>query len=84
MLHHPELLASYWEVLDNSAPTLDSAFGKFRTILYLSIVYAAGCVTLAFGAVSNTDQGIKNFPNMWVHTQLSIFFRFKYGEANSY
>ena len=28
-------------------------------------MYAIGQAVLAFGAVGNGDQGIKNFPNMW-------------------
>ena len=46
------------------AALADSFFGKYRTILYVGIMYAIGQAVLAFGAVGNGDQGIKNFPNM--------------------
>ena len=46
---------------------LDSKFGKVRTIFWLSLVYSLGCIIMSLGAVSNTDEGIKNFPNMYVN-----------------
>ena len=44
----------------------DSFVGKYRTILYVGIMYAFGQAVLSFGAVGNGDEGIKNFPNLWV------------------
>ena len=43
---------------------LDSVFGKFRTIFYLSILYAIGQSILAFGAVSDSEYGIEGLPNL--------------------
>ena len=43
----------------------DSFFGKFRTIFYVSIVYAIGQMVLTLGAVGNTEgdnQGIDGLP----------------------
>jgi len=42
----------------------DSFVGKYRTILWVGIMYAFGQAILSFGAVGNGDEGIKNFPNM--------------------
>ena len=44
--------------------SLDSVFGKFRTIFYLSILYAIGQSILAFGAVSDSEKGIEGLPNL--------------------
>jgi len=46
------------------AALADSVFGKFRTILYLSILYAIGQIILAFGAVPDNPEGIVNMPNL--------------------
>ena len=43
----------------------DSFFGKFKTILYLSIVYAIGEVVLTIGSIGDTEEGnegIKGLP----------------------
>ena len=46
------------------AALADSVFGKYRTILYIGILYAIGQGVLSFGAVGNGEEGIKDFPNM--------------------
>ena len=43
----------------------DSFFGKFKTILYLSIVYAIGEAVLTVGSIGNTkdgNEGIEGLP----------------------
>ena len=35
----------------------DSFFGKFKTILYLSLIYAIGEVILTVGSIGNTENG---------------------------
>ena len=35
----------------------DSFFGKFKTILYLSIVYTIGEVVLTVGSMGNSEDG---------------------------
>ena len=35
----------------------DSFFGKYRTIFYISLVYALGQMILTLGAIGNTDEG---------------------------
>ena len=46
------------------ATLADSFVGKYRTILYIGIVYAIGQAVLAFGAVGNGTKGIPGFKNM--------------------
>ena len=43
----------------------DSFFGKYRTIFYISLVYAVGQIVLTLGAVGDTtegNQGIEGLP----------------------
>lgn len=40
----------------------DSFFGKYRTIFYVSIVYAVGQVVLTIGAVGDSEEGIPGLP----------------------
>lgn len=43
----------------------DSSFGKFRTILYVSLVYALGQIILSVGAIGDkteANDGIKGLP----------------------
>uniref|UniRef100_A0A0K2T106 Oligopeptide transporter 1 n=1 Tax=Lepeophtheirus salmonis TaxID=72036 RepID=A0A0K2T106_LEPSM len=40
----------------------DSFFGKFRTIFYISILYAIGQVVLTIGAIGNGAEGIPGLP----------------------
>ena len=35
----------------------DSFFGKYRTIFYISLVYALGQIVLTLGAVGDTSEG---------------------------
>ena len=46
------------------AAMADSGFGKYRTILYIGMLYAIGQAVLALGAVGNGEEGIQDFPNM--------------------
>jgi len=46
------------------AALADSFVGKYRTILYIGIVYTIGQGVLAFGAVGNGPDGINGFKNM--------------------
>ena len=48
------------------AALADSYVGKYRTILYVGILYAIGQAILAFGAVGNGPEGIEGFQNMSV------------------
>ncbi|XP_023320404.1 peptide transporter family 2 isoform X2 [Eurytemora carolleeae] len=54
------------------AALADSVFGKFRTIFYLSILYAIGQSILAFGAVSDSEYGIEGLPNLAI-SSIGIF-----------
>ena len=40
----------------------DSFFGKFRTIFYVSILYAIGQIVLTVGAIGNSEEGIPGLP----------------------
>jgi dipeptide/tripeptide permease len=40
----------------------DSFLGKFKTIFYISIIYAIGQITLSMGAVPDTEMGIPGMP----------------------
>ena len=46
------------------AAMADSGFGKYRTILYIGMLYAIGQGVVALGAVGNGEEGIQDFPNM--------------------
>ena len=46
------------------AALADSRFGKYRTILYIGMLYAIGQAVLALGAVGSGEDGIPDFPNM--------------------
>ena len=45
------------------AALADSFVGKYRTILYIGIMYAIGQAILSLGAVGRGEGGIENFPN---------------------
>ena len=54
----------------------DSFVGKFRTIFYISIIYALGQIILTIGAIgdtSNGNEGISGLPAEYGH--LNIFNR---------
>ncbi|KAK7882495.1 hypothetical protein WMY93_028669 [Mugilogobius chulae] len=57
------------------ATIADSWLGKFKTIVYLSIVYAAGQIAMAVSAVHDiTDQDRNGIPdNLTFHVVLSMF-----------
>lgn len=61
ILYHTFIFLSYFTSLFG-AFLADSFLGKFRTIFYISIIYAIGQAILAFGAVPNTEDGIKDLP----------------------
>ena len=46
------------------AALADSFVGKYRTILWVGILYCIGQAILAFGAVGNGPEGIEGFKNM--------------------
>ena len=56
MLYHGFNFLCYFTPL-LGAIIADSFFGKFKTILYLSIVYAIGEVILTVGAIGDTENG---------------------------
>lgn len=40
----------------------DSFFGKFRTIFYISMVYAIGQIVLTVSAIGDSEEGIPGLP----------------------
>ncbi len=61
ILYHTFVFLSYFTALFG-ALLADSFFGKFKTIFYISILYAVGQATLTIGAVPDTPQGIAGMP----------------------
>ena len=57
ILYHTFIFLSYFTSLFG-AFLADSFLGKFRTIFYISIIYAIGQVILAAGAVPNSAWGL--------------------------
>ena len=57
----------------------DSFLGKFRTIFYVSIVYAIGQVVLTVGAIGDSEEGIPGLPATYVNYNrlISTVKRFK-------
>jgi len=62
-IYHVYKFGCYASALIGAA-LADSFVGKYRTILYIGILYAIGQGILAFGAVGNGPEGIEGFPNM--------------------
>jgi len=62
-IYHVYKFGCYASALIGAA-LADSFVGKYRTILYIGILYAIGQSILAFGAVGNGPEGINGFPNM--------------------
>ena len=56
MLYHGFKFLCYFTSIIG-AIIADSFFGKFKTILYLSIVYAIGEAVLTVGSIGNTEDG---------------------------
>ncbi len=61
ILYHTFVFLSYFTSLFG-AFLADSFLGKFKTIFYISIVYAIGQVTLSLGAVPDSPEGISGMP----------------------
>ena len=63
ILYHAFVFLSYFTSLFG-AFLADSFLGKFKTIFYISIVYAIGQCILAFGAVPSSEEadGIEGLP----------------------
>jgi len=62
-IYHVYKFGCYASALIGAA-LADSFVGKYRTILYIGIMYAIGQSVLALGAVGNGPEGINGFPNM--------------------
>ena len=62
-IYHAWVFLSYFMSLFG-ALLADSFLGKFKTIFYISIVYAIGQAVLSLGAVPDTDQGIPGMPQV--------------------
>jgi solute carrier family 15 oligopeptide transporter 1 len=52
----------------------DSFVGKFRTIFYISIIYAIGQIVLTIGAVGNTENGNEGISGLPAKYVLNLFF----------
>jgi dipeptide/tripeptide permease len=61
IIYHAFVFMSYFTSLFG-AFLADSFLGKFKTIFYISIVYAIGQITLSLGAVPDTAMGIPGMP----------------------
>ena len=55
-----------------------SFVGKYRTILYIGIVYTIGQAVLAFGAVGNGPDGINGFKNMYESLLIQNSYYYQY------
>ena len=62
-IYHGWIFLSYFTSLFG-ALLADSFLGKFKTIFYISIVYAIGQGILSLGAVPDTEEGIPGMPQM--------------------
>ena len=56
MLYHGFNFLCYFTPILGSI-IADSFFGKFKTILYLSLIYAIGEAILTVGSIGNTENG---------------------------
>lgn len=63
IFYHAFVFLSYFTSIFG-AWLADSFLGKFKTIFYISIIYAVGQCILALGAVPNSPQGINGLPQM--------------------
>jgi solute carrier family 15 oligopeptide transporter 1 len=61
MIYHAFVFLSYFTSIFG-ALLADSFLGKFKTIFYISIVYAIGQAVLALGAVPDSSMGILGMP----------------------
>ena len=62
-LYHTFIFLSYFTALFG-AFLADSFLGKFKTILYISIIYAIGQIVLSIGAIPATESGWIYNPQM--------------------
>lgn len=62
-IYHAWVFLSYFTSLFG-ALLADSFLGKFKTIFYISIVYAIGQGVLSLGSVPDTEQGIPGMPQI--------------------
>ena len=62
-IYHAWVFLSYFTSLFG-ALLADSFLGKFKTIFYISIVYAIGQAVLSIGAIPDTEEGIPGMPQV--------------------